>query len=767
MLGKVLIYMTVVFSSISVISYLLSDKKNRESLLKIGSFSYYATTLTIVAASIYLLSNILAHNFQFTYIWEYSSKDLHNYFLVASFFSGQQGSFMLWMLIMSIIGLFLNRSAAKHGYQGLTMGIFTSIVLFLAIILVFKSPFDYVWETFAAENLEVGFMPVNGRGLNPILQNYWITIHPPILFLGYSLMAIPYTYALASLIKRDYRSWGEKVLPWTLVGTSILGLGIMMGGYWAYETLGWGGFWAWDPVENSSLIPWMIAVAFVHTLLIQRRTNGLVKTNILLGLLPFIFVVYATFLTRSGVLGDTSVHSFVAPGALVYNLLVAFQIVYLGLGIIILLMRWKDINVFIGKNVLNFASKEYTVALGSLVFLALAAVVIIGTSWPAFAELFGQAKVAVDISNYDKFGSVFAVIFLILNGISLYQKWNSTKLGDMLTKLIIHLSASAVLVLVFYFIGLDNLNFIFLMFASFFALLTNFDLLIRNVAKNPKSIGSYLSHIGLVLVILGAVISGGYSATKQIRLKLNETKEALGYNFTFTGYNQIETEFQDREKYMYHVNIEKDGNTNVASPIVYWSDFNERQSQFLEPGVYTKAEKDIYISPKAIEAEVDLAKVALRKEDVATVFLDTNMSISLVTFIMDKNTPMTGEKVNLSTVVKYLYADGTSITDTLQSFLDANSWEAEPSWKKIAGSNVDIAMTKLIRDNENVQNTRAELAFKESGKPMPEPVEVFTFDVTIKPFINLVWIGTLAIVIGFFVALPMNNKKGKKNIAVE
>ncbi len=767
MLGKVLIYMTVFFSGVSVISYLLSDKKSRENLLKIGSIFYYATTLSVVAASVYLLSNIMAHNFQFTYIWEYSSTELHDYFLVASFFSGQQGSFLLWMLIMSIIGLFLNRAAAKHGYQGMTMGIFASIIFFLALILIFKSPFDYVWETFAAENLEVGFMPVNGRGLNPILQNYWITIHPPILFLGYSMMAIPYTYSLAALIKRDYSSWVVNVLPWTLVGTSILGLGIMMGGYWAYETLGWGGFWAWDPVENSSLIPWMIAVVFVHTMLIQRKTNGLIKTNILLGLLPFIFVVYATFLTRSGVLGDTSVHSFVAPGALVYNMLVIFQVVYLGLGIVLLLMRWKDISRFIGKKSMGFASKEYSVAIGSLVFLALAAVVIIGTSWPAFAELFGKEKVAVDISNYDKFGSVFAVIFLLFNGLSLYQKWNSSKLGDMLGKLLIHLGASVVLVVIFYFLGLDNLNFIFLMFASFFALLTNLESLIRKVKSKPRSIGGYLSHIGLVLVILGAVISGSYSATKQVRLRLHETKEALGYNFTFTGYNPIETEFHDREKYMYHVDIEKDGKKNTASPIVYWSDFNERQSPFLEPGVYSKAEKDIYLSPKAIETEVDLVKLALRKEDAATVALDTNITASVVTFIMDKNAAITGNTVKLNTVVKFDFANGTSVTDTLESILDANSWEAQPVWTKIEGANLEIAMTKLIRDSENVQNTRAELSFKEAGKPLPEPVEVFTFDVTIKPFINLVWIGTIAIVIGFFVALPKNRKKVEINIASE
>ncbi|GAB1371233.1 cytochrome c biogenesis protein CcsA [Candidatus Kapaibacterium sp.] len=697
MLGKVFIYVTVLLSALSVFAFLRANKTGSKKLSDIGGYFYYGTVAAVLASSIYLLANILAHNFQFTYIWEYSSTELHDYFLVASFYSGQQGSFMLWMLIMAIVGMFVYVRTTDKDHHALSMGIFTSIILFIAVILIFKSPFDYVWETFAAENLPVGYMPANGRGLNPILQNYWITIHPPILFLGYSMMAIPYSFALAALIRKSYKNWVDDVMPWTLVGTGILGLGIMMGGYWAYETLGWGGFWAWDPVENSSLIPWMIAVAFIHTLIIQKKTNALIKTNFILALLTFIFVVYATFLTRSGILGDTSVHSFVTPGAIVYNLLIAFQVVSLGLGIFYIVIRFGDINKYIGKKAMSPTTKEYSMALGSIVWLALAAVVIIGTSWPAMAELFGQEKVAVDISNYNKFGSIFAVIFLILNGISLYQRWINSKISDVLGKLILPTAASVILVLVFYFIGLDDMNFIFLMFATFFTIVTNLDYLIRNASKNPKLIGAYVSHLGVALLVLGAVVSGAYSVTKQVRLKMNETKSALGYNFTFEGYKQIETQFNDREKYKYNVKIEKEGKFNVASPVVYWSDFNERQSPFLEPGVYNKIDKDIYLSPKAIEQEIDIPKIALRKDDIEDNPIDKSFKVSVVTFVMDKNNAIMGDRVKLSTVVKFLFPDGSESKDTLVSMLDANTWEAEPSWKIVNGSNLEIAMTKVIR----------------------------------------------------------------------
>ena len=165
-------------------------------------------------------------------------------------------------------------------------------------------------------------------------------IHPPMLFIGFSMATVPFSFAMAALMKNDYREWVSQSLPWVLAGAGILGLGIMMGGYWAYEMLGWGGYWAWDPVENSSLIPWLIGVASIHTMLVQKRslktTDGIgryAKTNLILGILTYILVLYSTFLTRSGVLGDASVHSFVDPGQLVYLFLVVFIGTFILIGI--------------------------------------------------------------------------------------------------------------------------------------------------------------------------------------------------------------------------------------------------------------------------------------------------------------------------------------------------------------------------------------------------------------------------------------------------
>ena len=156
--------------------------------------------------------------------------------------------------------------------------------------------------------------PPDGKGLNELLHNPWMVIHPPILFVGYALLAVPFAFALAGLWRRDYDGWARQALPWTLAGWSFLGLALLLGGYWAYETLGWGGYWGWDPVENSALVPWLTATALLHALLVQRTSGGFRRASFALAILTYLLVFYATFLTRTGVLSSFSVHSFVEEG---------------------------------------------------------------------------------------------------------------------------------------------------------------------------------------------------------------------------------------------------------------------------------------------------------------------------------------------------------------------------------------------------------------------------------------------------------------------
>jgi cytochrome c-type biogenesis protein CcmF len=310
MIGSVLVKLAFVACGVAVLAYARNHLSGSTRALVIGRTSYLVTVVAVILTAATLLYLILTHQFQYTYVWSYSSRDLPTPLLISTFYAGQEGSFLLWSLFTAIIGLFLLRHSSRHGYEAQVMSVFGGIELMLLLMLLFKSPFRFVWESFPGD-AKVGFLPQDGRGLNPLLQNYWMVIHPQVLFSGFAAMGVPYAYAVGAMLKRDYDSWFKAATPWLVFGTFVLGTGIMMGGLWAYETLGWGGYWGWDPVENSSLVPWLVGVASIHTILSQRKRGAFVRTNLVLGVLCFVLVLYSTFLTRSGVLGETSVHSFV------------------------------------------------------------------------------------------------------------------------------------------------------------------------------------------------------------------------------------------------------------------------------------------------------------------------------------------------------------------------------------------------------------------------------------------------------------------------
>src|SRR5574341_1494833 len=299
-LGKIAIYSATLFATLTAVAYFLAWK-GRESLTSWGRRFFYLTAGSIFTAAFCLLYAILTHNFQVGYVYNYSSTDLPLYYLIATFWGGQEGTYLLWIFYTSILGLVLLRRSGKF-----EKGNFFFVSLFLIsvlAILIKRSPFALLSTA-----------PTEGAGLNPLLQNYWMTIHPLVMFVGFAATVIPFAFALSALIAREYDSWVAYVFPWAILSFISLGAALVMGGFWAYETLGWGGYWAWDPVENSSFIPWIFLTAQVHALFIKRQRRGLMRFSLFVVCLSFWSVLYGTFLTRSGVLADFSVHSFVDLG---------------------------------------------------------------------------------------------------------------------------------------------------------------------------------------------------------------------------------------------------------------------------------------------------------------------------------------------------------------------------------------------------------------------------------------------------------------------
>ena len=224
-----------------------------------------------------------------------------------SFWAGQEGSFLLWGFWISALGVVL--ACTSGASERRVMPIYGAVLLFLVGMVTLRSPFLPTLDEFG-----LPATPSEGLGINPNLENYWMVIHPPTLFLGFAALTVPFAFALSALFWRDWDGWLRRALPWGLFGFAILGLAMMMGGYWAYEMLGWGGFWEWDPVENGPFVPWMFLIGFLHAAQIQRVRGGFQRPTLLLALLPFCGALYETFLTRTGILDKFSVHSFSTLG---------------------------------------------------------------------------------------------------------------------------------------------------------------------------------------------------------------------------------------------------------------------------------------------------------------------------------------------------------------------------------------------------------------------------------------------------------------------
>lgn len=751
MVGQILINFLFASAIVSSGAYFLSLRNNDRQLRLLGRSFFWIVCGGLFVASAMLMYNIVTHNFQYTYVQSYSSRELPWYLLASTFYAGQEGSFMLWTLLVSAIGVGLLPYIRRHKYESEVMGFYVLIIVFLLLKLVAKSPFAFVWETHAANGIAEGFIPANGRGLNPLLQNGWITIHPPILFMGFASMSVPFAFAMAALVKRDYHQWIKIALPWTLFAAAVLGFGIMLGGFWAYETLGWGGFWGWDPVENSSLIPWIVCVALVHTMLTQHKTKGLVKTNIALAVTAFILVLYSTFLTRSGILGDTSVHSFVDPGLFAYVLLIIFMATFAVLGYGLIIWRRKDILA----HSVDFrpSSREFSLSIGSLVLMVSASFVLFGTSWPVIMEIIQQPKIAVDISFYNKTHLPIAVLMVLVNAFSIAQSWRTTKGQQFVRRFVPPLLLAVAATGAAWALGIRDIAFAILAFGSFLAFFVNLEMMLRILRKNPKMTGAYVSHVGITLLFLGIITTARYTTTDHIRLVQGQPSKALGYTFTYTGREQVEKHFTDREKYQYFVKVENDKGIQVVKPVLYWSDFNKRQQAFLEPGISWGLIEDVYISPKATEIDGEPLTVTVQKQQPTAFPVDSSYTLTLQRFDMSGMVQGTDpNKMRMGVVVTVAH-NGEETEHTLFTTFTGNMESRLPEPLVIPNTPYVVIFDRLLPNRENLALSQATFAFTDSTNPATQPKDVFVVEVSIKPLIGLVWVGVIFMVLGFFVSI--------------
>ena len=749
MIGGILVKLAFISCLLSVMFYYQNHRRGEVGALKYGRLFFHATATMVMAIAAILLYLIITHQFQYTYVWSYSSVELSLPLLISTFYAGQEGSFMLWTLFTALLGIFLLHDSAKKGYEPQVMSVFGLILSALLLMLIVKNPFTLVWETWP-DQVEAGFVPPNGRGLNPLLQNYWMVIHPQVMFSGFAAMSIPYSYAVAAMMKRDYVNWIRPATPWLVYGAVVLGTAIIMGGFWAYETLGWGGYWGSDPVENSSLVPWLFSIAAIHTTLSQRKSGAFVKTNLALCMLCFIFVLYSTFLTRSGVLGDTSVHSFVDPGMWAYWLLIGTIALFTILGFGLLLNRTREMPKIAVQH--EYWSREFALFLGSASLVCAAIFITVGTSSPIITEILHNKKTAVDMSYYVTTTVPIGIAIGFLSGIGQLFWWTRSRKGEVLRSMTVPLAAGLIASVGTIALGLANIQIGLLVFGAIFALFANVQVGWRIVKGNPKYAGGSVAHIGLAIMILGFVTSSVYDSKQTLSLVEGRPVEALGYKMTYSGYRPI-----GGEKYAFDVRVEKDGKTNGVSPIMYYSSYT--QGLMRTPDIINLITKDFYLAPLSLEqkgsgADATMEKVQLRKGESKKV---GELEIRFDDFdfpVLEKAAMLEGRESTIGArleVMEYGKKPVLLIPSKVR-----NNRELTDKPVRYA-DRYEFVIVGMRPDREAKENSTVEIGVVNLHAPVSQDEhagkDTLVVEASVKPFINLVWSGVIILLVGFLITI--------------
>ena len=768
MIGSIIIRVAFGAALLAAILYYLDHRTHSDQLLKFARFAYRSAVAGMISASAILIYLIMTHQFHYAYVWNYSSTDLPGPLLFSTFYAGQEGSFSLWAFYTSLVGLALMWYSSRKGYEPELMFIYSLILSFLLLMLIVKNPFAYIWDLFPKDLIHTGPIPASvtnfvwldqaqgiwaqypneGKGLNPLLQNYWMVIHPQVLFIGFTSMSVPFAYAVAGMLKRDYVSWIRVSTPWTVFGAMVLGTGIVMGGFWAYETLGWGGYWGWDPVENSSLIPWLFCVASIHTMLSQRRSGSFIKTNFILSILCFIMVLYSTFLTRSGVLGDTSVHSFVEPGMWVYWLLLGGLFLFAGIGFGLFFARMKEMPKVPVEH--SLFSREFALFLGASAIVFAAVFIVIGTSSPIITGILKGKISAVDTSYYVTTTLPLGIFIALLAGIGQLLWWKNSETESLLRSLRVPIGLALAFTGATYFGGAHQATMLIFIFASSFALFTNTTVGYRIFKGNPKMAGGSIAHIGLALMFLGFVASAKYDDKETVSLEQGKRVQALGYTMKYIGYHPIE-----RGRFAFDVEVEKGNQKFIVAPVM----FNNKENEGLmrNPDIINLMTKDFYVSPLSLEApdtkneqELTIEKDEVQKfQDMSIKYLGYDFStspekgnvvlVSLEVSRGNKTVRLTPEMDNQRGKVTYIPATlpKSDVSFTIKGMGLGNGGRGK--------SSITITVITPLAEGQAQKS------------------ETLIVEASVKPFINLVWLGTITLVAGFFITIVRRGIEARKS----
>jgi len=547
----------------------IADLSLRQNWILNGRTGFIIHSITVLGIIASLFTIIYQHYFEYHYAYAHSSLHLPGQYMVSCFWEGQEGSFLLWMFWQAVLGIVL--IFTQRTWEAPVMTIFALVQTFLASMIlgvvipglslkIGSSPFILLRDAMADPifKIQPDFIPKDGNGLNPLLQNYWMVIHPPTLFLGFALTLVPFAFCMAGLWQKKYTEWIKPALPWTLCGAAILGLGILMGGYWAYETLSFGGYWNWDPVENAVYVPWLILIASLHTMITYKNSKTALKFSIILVISVFVLILYSTFLTRSGILGDASVHSFTDLG--LSGQLLLYMLFFTLAATVLVALRWKEIPS--SNKEISTYSREFWIFMGATTLCLMGFQVLVPTSIPVYnkvLEIFGVnsnlAPPANQIAFYSKFQLWFAVAIGLLSGTGQFFWWRKIDKQKLKQELLLPLLITLILLAIILTVARPEPVYIALIFAGLFIIISNVKVMIGVWRINPNLSGGAIAHIAVGLILIGILFSAGYSRVVSLNntgllyskeqgtefnrdnllLFINEPRTMAGYDIEFLG----------------------------------------------------------------------------------------------------------------------------------------------------------------------------------------------------------------------------------------
>jgi len=518
------------FVGYALVCNLLGKKEN----INLIELAQSLILVSLALSSGILFYALLTGDFSLTYVADYTDSMLPWYYKITAFWAGQDGSFLFWTFFIAFMGWIWSRLSTYNTLEAENKTYFWIFFLsvqafFLLILCTISNPFALVYPP-----LE------DGSGLNPLLQHPGMIFHPPVLFLGYAGFTVPSCLALAVGMSAKNQDWLPRIRNWVIFSWIMLTAGIILGAWWSYMELGWGGYWAWDPVENASLLPWLFASAFIHTSLLNRRTKALPRTNIFLSAVTLLMCFFATFITRSGLID--SLHAF-GQGGLGTPFIVLMLLFLLLAALIAAVAKFENSN-----SLSEPVSKQGMVVVLTWLLAVIGLVIIMGSLWPVLSKIWSQQSVGLDKGFYNRVClPLFALIFVLL----LYCPW----LAWIKTKRIaMKIGSLSVLVLVLaFFLWWGGNNHLLSLIASAFAIaicvsMPAYFLINKISLRNKRLLGVYSVHFGLALIALGVAFSGPFKQMQESVLSVGESMKVAGYTITYKDSSRISHKNMDIQR---------------------------------------------------------------------------------------------------------------------------------------------------------------------------------------------------------------------------